>query len=397
MNEALFVDVSTLNVVMMCGGKFCVSMNYSSCPEKIALDAQALGGSFDVYLSMWPRTEEEGDVEIEGLRAGSVPFYAIKEEVRAAFALVERIPGVNNVFLCNALANTVYGARVENFQTVLCYGNRYLYVEVEDRKPRSIEVFANQHEFMEEFGDDYTCYGDLDLVDADAIRAQYTELAKWKRSVIIPLCHLILASKTRYNLPMETVRTQMAAWVAPDKRKPVTVPKKEVVEEPVNRPTPVQEVQRYEHKVYGRVDWLVIILSIFVCICTFCVGGSYRLSGLGPQLETYAQSSQIYIDEGNQNTEIKAIYDNSFGMAGCVADIMTYARASELAINVTAVDAFTDRVVIQFNTTNTDLQESFSYYMGSRYTVAGVNQYGSVGNTDGTTTYEYGITLLYAQ
>lgn len=396
MTECLFIDVSNLNVLMMSAGKFCVGMNYSSCPEKLALDAQALGGSFDVYLSLWPRVAEEADVEIESLRAGNIPFYAIKSEVKAAFGLVERIPGVNNIFLCNALANTVSASRVDNFQTVLCYGNRYMYVDVQGRKPKEVAVYANQHEFIETFGSEYTCYGDLDMVDADALRAQFPELVKWKRSVIIPLAHLILADKTRYHVPMETVRNQMATWVPPEKRKKA-VPKKEVVERPANEPTPVYEEERYVHQVRGKVDWISVILCIFICMCSCCLGVAYRFSGLEPQLETYTRNGQVFTADTEYNRTIQQIYTDSFGMAGRVADVLEYAKQSELSVTVSAVDAYNDRIVIQYNCTSVDTQEAFSYYMGSRYTIAGSNQYGSVGNTDGTTTYEYGLTLLYQQ
>ena len=394
MTDCLFIDVSNLNVLMMTAGKFCVGMNYSSCPEKLALDAQALGGSFDVYLSMWPRVPEEADVEIESLRAGSVPFYAIKAEVKAAFGLVERIPGVNNIFLCNALANTVTASRVENFQSVLCYGNRYMFVDVEGKKPREVAVYNNQHEFMEIFGSEYTCYGDLDMVDADALRAQFPELVKWKRSVIIPLAHLILADKTRYHIPMDTARNQMAAWVPPEQRKKAP-PKKEVQEAPRNEPVRVYEEERYTHEVRGRVDWVSVLLCIFICVGTCCLGVASRFVGLDQQLATYESSGQVFLDSAEQNNTIQQIYTSSYGMAGRLADILDYAKRSELDVTVSAIDAYNDRVVMQFNCTSVDVQESFAYYMGSRYTLAGVNQYGSVGNTDGTTTYEYGLTLLY--
>ena len=61
MPNAIFIDTSNLNTLYKVNSRFAMGVSYASCPEKLTIDAQALGTSFDVYLSVWPRQQGEGD------------------------------------------------------------------------------------------------------------------------------------------------------------------------------------------------------------------------------------------------------------------------------------------------------------------------------------------------
>lgn len=182
MPNAIFIDTSNLNVLFKVGNRFSLGVNYASAPEKIAIDAQALGTAFDVYLSIWPRQRGECDDCVNALSVGGVPFIVIPEEVDAALKLVEKIPGVGTIYVCNALANFVKQARVANFQSVIPYGRRFALVTVKNSMLEDLRIYDTQDELYAEQGEGFTCYGDLDLIDIDGLKAQYDELTPFDKS-----------------------------------------------------------------------------------------------------------------------------------------------------------------------------------------------------------------------
>lgn len=387
MNDKLFIDAANLNVIFMVNGKFCMGSNYSSCPDRLTLDAQALGGSFDVYVSVWPRQPEEGDVVISGLNAGNIKFWALKSEIKTIGVVLDRIPGVNDIYICNALACFMSYARVENFQSVLRHGQRYIMVTAQGRLPQSMTVYKNQREVYESNGDDFTCYGDIDLIDADSIRAQYTELSKWRRTTLVPLTSLIASNSTAYKLAMDDVITQMARYVPENVHT-------EVVEEEVEEEEVVEEVVE-ERKIKERVDWMSVIMAACICICCFLVGYGYQFRDAAQVAQGYADSLGPYQEEIEFQRSIKDVYDKSVDIGAKFADLLEYSKNSELEVSVSTMNGYADRVVLQFNCTDMNVKDQFVYYLERRYSVSDVNQYGSVNNTDGTITYQYAVTMLF--
>lgn len=389
MNDKLFVDVTNLNVLYMMDGKFVLGANYSSCLDRLLIDAQALGSSFNVYLCLWPRLEGEGDVVIKGLSFGQSQFWALRSEIKALFSVFKAIPGVNTVYLCNALSGFVLHTRVENFQVVLRYGQRLLKIDAQGREPQELQVFSTQRELFETLGEDFSCYGDLDLVDVDDIRAKYPELSKFMRTTLVPLTSLIGCEQTVYKMSMEEAEAQIARyipdWMAAEEPEPEPVEEvPEVVEEPV------QEVRKPRE----RIDWLTAAMIAGICVCMFIAGYGYQFRGVEHTAQTYMNSVAPYQEEISFQNSIQVIYEQGPDRATVLADILAYAKSSELEVTIASMSGFTDNVVLQFNCNSTEVRDQFAYYLERKYTVAGINQYGSVNNTDGSVTYEYGATLL---
>lgn len=390
MGNVLYIDASNLNVLFEVDNKFCLGVNYSSNPERLALDIQALGSNYDVYISILPRFKDTGDVLIPGLNVGMAEFWALKAEIKAIFTAVSHFAGVNNIYLCNALSSFLGCARVDNFQTLMRYGSNYLLIDAHDRLPISARIFKTQREVYEELGEDFSCYGDLDLIDVDAIRAKYPELAKFRRAVLVPIAALIASKDTLCKLSMSDVNAQIARYV----------PEEEIIETVEEEPEEiVEEIESAEEiveqkKPREKIDWVSFGLIAAVCLGVFITGYGVPFTKVDSIVESYAENLGSYQDEIAYQQSIETIYRESYGLSGEVADLLEYAKGSELEVTVSTVSGYNDRVALQFNCTSSDIKDQYVYFLERRYTVAGVNQYGTTNNTDGTITYEYGITLM---
>lgn len=396
MVDALFIDVSNLNALYKVRSKFVLGTSYAGAPERLLMDAQALGGTFDVYLSLYPRVKGEGDVVIDSLSTPGMEFWALKSEIQAIFGLVEKIPGVGNIYLCNGLVAFLTPARVDNFHTVICYGHRYAHVTVKEKLPTEIKLYASQQDFYNAVGDEYSCYGDIDLIDVDNLRAQFPELEKVKRTTVIPLTSLIMAESCQYKALMEIVNQEIEAYV-PEKerkaRKKKSSKEAQVVEDPTQLAVQPQPV--YVRKRLGeRVDWFSAICAMALCACTLVLGFCYQFRDIDHAVESYLGSESSYNSASDYYKYVQTVYTDSWGMAQKVGEFLNYSKKSELDITVSSLSGYTDRVVLQFNCKSTDVKDQFIYYLERHYTVNSVNQYGVLNNTDGTTTYEYGVTVL---
>lgn len=392
MNDALFLDASSLNALYKVNGKFSVAVNYADCPEQLVLDTQYLGNSFDIYISMWPRAKGEGDIELPNLSLGSVAFVALAEEVRALFSLVDQIPGVNNIYLCNALANQLIPARVSNYQVVLCAGTRYALVEVKDKHIVSCDFFAGQREFYDKMGEDFTCYGDVDLLDANTLKAQYPELEHLKRVDLVPLTALITSYRSTYKATMEEVLESIV-----DVKDAVPV---EVEEEPAEEAVPPKPI--YEDKPTFtpvklrrgiKIDFVAAILVFVFCGVMGLNGFNYNLRNVGSKALQYTTECSVLEGKLSQYQGIQVVYDYGVGMAGQGADAMEYAKASGLAISISEMKQSTAELLIVFNCTDRELRDQFSDYLALKYTVLQVFEYGTSSNTDGTQSHRFGIAL----
>lgn len=390
MNDAIFIDVSNLNVLFKYNGKFVLGTSYLSCPEKLAIDAQSLGNAYDIYLSMWPRPVGEGDVTIPDLAPGRVPFVALGEELQSIISYVEKFPGANNIYLCNALANFIIPSRVGNFSAVIPCGERYAFITVQDKILDSLAFFKNQREFYEVMGEDYSCYGDGDLVDVDSLRAQYPELAAFKKNNIVPLVPLIIAYRSNYKVALDAVKDALYGRVTepevpapePKKEAPIPEPEVEVRPEPVAKPRPKMQM-----------DFVSLALGCVACAGMFIGGFGYAWRDVDATITTQSMSVSVAQKAIDPLKKAQAIYDNGYSMAGTAADVLSYAKDTELGVNVSGLDMTAEGIRLSFSCGSSEVKDSYISYLNSKYITDSPHEGQPISNTDGTETLQYTVTV----
>lgn len=400
MPNAIFIDTSNLNVLFKVNGKFALGVNYASSPDKLAIDAQALGTPFDVYLSMWPRQQGESEDYVNALSVGGVPFVVLREEVEAAFKLVEKIPGVGTVYLCNALANFVIQARVSNFQSVINYGSRVALVDVKNKLLESLSIYDSPEDLYAARGEGLSCYGDLDLIDVDAIKAQYEELTPFAKNIIVPLAHLVTSYRSPYNAEMDAVKQELGLGEyasshkeppppPPVKEKPKP-PRKEFVKTPV-----VEEDEKPPIKVKGPG------ISILNALLVLVILAGCAITGLGYAFDkTSAQISQLQAEitpftvEAQKYNETAKIYMSSGGIAGYASELLSYTQTNTDGFTISGLEVGLDSIVIRCNTSNADSIEPFRAYLEQSYVVGEVNNLDVTTGASGTAIYNYSITVV---
>lgn len=395
MDGALFVDVGNLNVLFKENGKFCLGTNYLRCPEKLVIDAQSLGSSFDVYLSMWPRRMGEGDTMIPSLSVGGVPFVVLRDEVKAAFSLVENIPGVNSVFLCNAAANFVIPSRVGNFKSVIPYGQRFAMLTVEDRILSSLDVFDNQQDFFEQMGEDFNCYGDLDIIDVETIRAQYPELEFFKKNVLIPLVPLIASYRSAYKVTKEEALEQMENPVIERKRKePVKEEPKELpLPEPEEVPNPARRPAKQKAP-KQPLDFVSLGLGAVLCVSMLVNGVCFSMRSISADTSRYASLAATNQTQMYRYDDAIRVYQSTNNLAAFMAEVLEYAHANEQSITITAADSDIDRIYLVCNCQNEEDMQNFVSYMQRQFVTDVPNEMDRISNGDGAITIQYGLTVI---
>lgn len=391
MSDSLFIDVGNLNVLYKLKGKFCVGTSYLSCPDKLIIDAQALGSSFDVYLSMWPRQKDEGDVIIQSLSLGGVPFVALKTEINAILDYACKIPGANRIYLCNALANFMIPSRVGNFQAVLCCGNRYALVDVRDKLLAGLKLYDNQREFYKDMGDDFACYGDLDIIDIDNVKAQYPELTAFKKNILVTLVPLIMSYHSQYKVEIEDVRKEIEGYIPEVKKL------KPVKEEKKLAPIPEYDRSQFKQKKTKKsldIDWISVTLGAAACLGLFFCGVGWNMRNVDSVIREYEQRQTQYTVSADLYTPLKNIYLAGHNTAGYSSEILDYAKKTEIDITVCSLEGFTDSVLLNFSCQSAEAKDQFITYLQQRYVIGAVNERQSLTNPDGSITFEYGVTVV---
>lgn len=401
MPNAIFIDTSNLNALFKVSGKFVLGTNYASCPDKIATDAQALGVSFDVYLSMWPRQAGESEDIVNALSVGGVPFVVIPEEVEAAFKLVDKIPGAGNIYLCNALANFVIQARVSNFQSAINYGTRVALVTVKNKLLEELRIYETSEDLYQDKGDGFSCYGDLDLIDVDAVKAQYEELTPFNKSVLVPLAHLVTSYHSPYNVEMDVVKKELGLGEYAG-QKPVRVQEEETPPPPP-KPAPKREPikpQYTDDDVEERVQFkkpgvsLLNVLLILVILAGCAVSGlGYSFQKMDAQVSQLRQNIAPFQAEAQQYDILTRIYTTCLGAAGEAADVLNYAQVNPCGFSVSGIEVRSDSIVIRCNTTDPEAITDFENYLGQQYTLGEVNNLDNTSGSGDTTIYNYNITI----
>lgn len=405
MPNALFVDVSNLNTLFKVGDRFVLGTSYLSCPDRIAIDAQALGASYDIYLSMLPRPKGEGDGVISALSIGGVPFTVLKEEVDKVIKLVENTPGVGTVYICNALANFAINARVPKFESVINYGSRVALFSVKDKMLETLKVYDSQSALFEDKGEEFTCYGDIDLLDVDAMKSQYSELSECSKSALVALAPLIASYHSPYNVDIETVKAQLGLGEYAGTVKEKSEPEEERRPVPVYTP-PVDEEEDddddfEEREAPRRVVVRKARLSVVNVLLTIIIIAGCAWTGIGYGLSKHAGDADAiraeltpYQTQTHHDNVVAEMWTNAYGFTQEVLDLVDVVNGSEPGVHIYAISATTDSIVIECNAANSDVMTQLvGVITGNGYSNPTLNELDAVQSADGTTSYNYRLTV----
>ena len=398
MPNAIFIDTSNLNTLFKVNDRFVLGVNYDSCPEKIAVDAQALGTSFDVYLSVWPRQRGESEDFVNALSVGGVPFFALREEMEAVLKLVDKVPGVGNVYVCNALANFVIQARVSNFQSVINYGGRVALITVKNKMLEDLRIYDTPEDLYNEQGDNFSCYGDLDLIDVDAIKAQYDELTQFNRNIIVPLAHLVTSYRSPYNVEADIVKQEMYLGEYAGQRRaqepPPPPPKPEPKREPIKpRFTDEDADNQVQYKKPG-ISLLTVVLVLVILAGAAICGLGYSFDKTTSEVAQMQNSLQPYRDEEREYNALADVYYNATNMARFASDLLSYAQVNGSGFTISGLEVGSHSVVIRCNTTVADSIETFKAYLEQSYVVGEVNVLDQTMGANSTVIYNYNVIVV---
>lgn len=419
--NALFVDVSSLNVMFKLEDKFCIGSNYSHSPERLVTDAQALG-NFDVYLSMLPRLESESDFVIPQLSLGVVPFGVNKKELKSCLDFVTVIPGVDIIYICNSLANFIVPSKVSNYKTVLCYGDRYAYLEVKDKVIELFKVFNSQMDFQNEY--EINCYGDTDLIDFDLIKSQYPEFKDVKKQELTSLVPLIVAYRsnnkvdlneikgldfeTKSNIPFfgEELQDGIDVSVQIGEDNSDNQPEleaEEVSEDAVNVQSETENEDGKTNKLKIQVTNLsnkLYYLIIIICAVLLGIGYSVKEETINiPSLQLQKASIQAsedtyrdFIDVFNSESLVESLLD-LFKYCSEYEDVILYTTEDGPVI----LETFTynkDIKSLIFLAKDTDTKDKFVSYLGDKYTLGEIQEFGDVVSSRGEDYIQYSVEFI---
>lgn len=404
MANAIFIDTSNLNALFKVNGRFAMGVSYASCPDKLAIDAQALGTAFDVYLSMWPRQQGEGDDIINALSIGGVPFVVLREEVEQVLALMKDVPGVGTIYLCNALANFMVQSRVSNFKSVINYGDRVALVSVQNKMLEGLTVYDTPADLQEDMGEKFTCYGDLDLIDVDAIKAQYEEFTGVSKNVLVPLTHLIMSYRSAYNAEMDDVMKELGLGEYADQRREPEAPPPRVEPKPVRRiePEPEPEDDFEEDwappKKKARLSIVNVLLCLIILAGCAISGIGYSFSKQSAQISGLRNEITPYQTEASKYAQLANVYMTADGFAGKVSALMSYVQTNTSGFTIVGLDVSGSSAVIRCNTTDEAAMEGFRAYLEQGgYTVGEVNSLENTQGADNVIFYNYNVVVVMPQ
>lgn len=419
--NALFVDVSSLNVMFKLEDKFCIGSNYSHSPERLVTDAQALG-NFDVYLSMLPRLESESDFVIPQLSLGVVPFGVNKKELKSCLDFVTVIPGVDIIYICNSLANFIVPSKVSNYKTVLCYGDRYAYLEVKDKVIELFKVFNSQMDFQNEY--EINCYGDTDLIDFDLIKSQYPEFKDVKKQELTSLIPLIVAYRSNNKVDLNEIKgldfeaksnihfseeelqdgIDVAVQIGEDNSdNQPELEAEEVSEDAVNVQSETENEDGKTNKLKIQVTNLsnkLYYLIIIICAVLLGVGYSVKEETINiPSLQLQKASIQAsedtyrdFIDVFNSESLVEGLLD-LFKYCSEYEDVILYTTEDGPVI----LETFTynkDTKSLIFLAKDTDTKDKFVSYLGDKYTLGEIQEFGDVVSSRGEDYIQYSVEFI---
>lgn len=398
--NALFLDLSNMNVMFKQEDRFVLGACYQKCPEQLLLDAQSLGSSYDIYVSLLPRIVGEGDIEIKGLSHGRVPFVALKSELKPVVDYLQKFHGASSIYFCNSFANFISRARVNTFQTVLPYGNRFAMLDVHDKIIDSIEVYESQYEFKEKMGESFTCYGDLDLIDVDGIKSQYPEFFDFNGNALLPVINMVCSYRSAYQVLMEDVvplvqDAPVAVIEEPEEEPAPKPPKKEVA-----KPKPVEKEEielpkpKVKRKKKKKVDVVSILFLLIIAAGAFGVGFGYSVRGVSGSLMTFNSNVTQYKKQAEPYAAVERVYRDSYNMALATSTVISAAQTFEQPISIVGTEVSTENLMLTFTCNSVDTKDAFVTFMDSKFMVLAVNEGQPMNDAGGNTIFQFTLTII---
>lgn len=409
--NAVFVDLSSLNVVFKLDTKFVVALNYGSAIDRLGEVITSLGTGYDVYLCLKPRAEGSGDIVLEELSMVGMPFTADTTELYRVLTFFRESNGVGEVYLCNWLHNFIAMSRVASFKSAFYYGDKVAAIEVKDRMLERFALYDSQYKFTETVGEDYGGYGDLGLIDVDGLKAQYPELRDGSKAQLTAIAPLVqayrspmkmktddlydkLKAKFRDGVEIPAVEPRPVVEPRPMPEDPQVTPVTEEIPEPpkvekakpIARPEPEVPVRRRKTPAFAKV------LLVACALLSFTLGACAHVV-MNPA-DTVNQS---YFDEADARIRTLQTLSNLYGNASTNMDDVVaandYIRKSGLAVTITGFEFGPNGNVVRCACASKDIATSFTEYIGKQYRVDSTNDLGTSGTPE-QPVYQYSITFM---
>lgn len=404
--SAIFVDLSSLNVVFKLNDKFVCALNYGSGLEHLAEMMPSLGTGYDIYLCLMPRAEGEGDMVISELGLGGLPFTADSGELYRVLKYFRESNGVGEVYLCNWLANYIACARVPSFESVFFYGERVAHIRVKSKMLEDFKLYENQLAFVDGFGSDYTEYGDVDLVDSNSLIAQYPELHTVSKVQLMCLAPLVQCYKSPVKISTDELYEQLKAKYlrgeevnltsAPEvKEEPEPVEDKNI--KPATEEIPEPPELPKEHKLpvvkFGRTPLAAKALIGVSCVLAFTIGVFTNVVLNTNSSQTMGQ----YFTEADTRIaalqSMASVYTGALDNSQKAVDMFTYVNNSGLAVTITGFDFSVDGSEVRCACASQELATSYQEYIEESYTVVSTNDLGQSQGESGTV-YQFSISFV---
>lgn len=404
--SAVFVDLSSLNVVFKLNDKFMCALNYGSGLEHLASVMPALGTGYDIYLCLMPRAEGEGDMVVSELGLGGLPFTVNSEELYQVLKYFRESSGVGEVYLCNWLANYIACARVPSFESVFFYGDRVAYISVKSKMLETFKLYDNQLAFTDGFEGDYTGYGDVDLIDANGLSAQYPELHSVSKVQMTCLAPLIQSYRSPMRVATDELYEKLKAKYQRGEDvnltpRPGVKPEPEPVEdvniqpatEEIPEPPELPKERKRPSLKLGRTPLVAKALIGVSCAMAFTIG---VFTNVVLNTDTNQVREQYFIDADNRIAALQSmatVYTGAMDNSQKAVDMFAYVNNSGLAVTIMGFDFNVNGSEVRCACASQELATSYQEYIGESYTVVSTNDLGQSQGADGTV-YQFSISFM---
>lgn len=399
-NSGVFLDPARMNVVYKKNNRFVLAINYSTCPERIALDSMALPSGSCAYIALLPLAAGEGDYVIDALSYGAVSFEVCAKEIVDLYNLFRNVTKIKTIYVCNALATTASVARVPTYESAVFYGNRVAVYSVEDKMLSNLEIYDSIDELYQARGDGFNCYGDVDLIDTNSLSSRYNELSELRPAEISHLACLFASYNTSFKIDiqdiiedcMEIVEGKLAREVEkPVKPKELSEEEVQEVEKTadeystkirtpakIHKPERELKVRNAEQSVnktgvnhsrrkpkFGAFGILPVLVS--VCSC-FTIGASIGLGQVTNKAVETGTPEDALVLAANAK-QLGLIFDDSLGKCNYVSELYTFAKASGLNVTVEGFSSDTEAATVRAVIEGDDTMEKYIAYLETKYMV----------------------------
>lgn len=415
--DSLFVDVSNLNVLYKSRDKFAAALNFSSGLDRLCV-LSGVSPCIDVYLCVRPRPIGDGDMVIDELSMISLPFTCNKEEINSIIKFFKGMRGVSNIYICNWVHNFIEVARVPTFTSVIFYADYVMRMDVKDKLLEAINFYWDAADFSNKTDEDPSFYGDVGLIDANSIRAQYPEFANVSKQQLAALAPLIACYKTTMKIdalnlleteedtskheeepkPSKSLELKEASN-STENVKPMASKEMEVSEgDSDSQHTSVKTVgaettlDNITPKVRRKTPVMFKILGVVACFCAFVAGG--LLGASATELQPSMTVSELLQAEAELSSlqQLAFSYSSAHSKVSDLVGYLDYVGNSGVGQTLLGFESVPEGVNFSFSVKEEKDKETLISYLGQKYTVLSSSDLGAF-SVDGETTYRFSVVL----